>query len=193
MHGLTQRIERVAKDSGEPCFAMGSTFVKLTHGWSVKLPCAVIAGITMYHLGLVESLVNWLTARGVEFPQLGLILAYALLLAADITTGAGGAIMRDIKAGVLSNAKKREFSSRRFGLGLWKGVAHISLLAGTIVAADATPEMLGWLPETTFVFLALTILLSVIENLQKAGVGGPMLGILSSMLSKGGVGKKGQK
>ena len=166
--------------------------MKLSQGWAVKLPTSVALGIVMYHLGIVESIVNALLPMATDLPELGLVGAYFAIWCGDVLTGAGGALVRDIKGKRLTDPKKREFKSARLIMGFYKGAVHIVLLGASVIAAHHAGDILGWLPQAAFTFLVLTLLVSIIENIQLAGVGGPFLNAFARMLKKGGsnVGKK---
>lgn len=173
MQALTQRIER-GRDAGEPISSTASYFVKgLSQGWAVKLPCSIIAGITMHHLGIVETVVKSFMGLIPGDANFGLLAAYAAMLSVDIFTGAVPVLARDIRNGVLLT-EKSEFKSAKLVMGIWKGLAHSLLLLVCIIAGEKT-ALLSWLPEAAFSFLALTMTVSVCENLDRVGLGGPMM------------------
>lgn len=129
----------------------------------------------MYYLGLVDTIAGWLSASKESTPQLGLLVPYFILWCIDFATGFGGALFR------------REVKSAKLTKGLGKLVCHLGLLGGAAVAGANAPGMLAWVPEATFSYLALTELVSVIENLRKMGFGSPLLDKLAAMFKKGGV------
>lgn len=187
MQGATQVI-RIRAERGRPEAVVALYAVKLSQGWAVKVPASIIIGITMHQLGIANSIIDALFPTGIsEWPGLAYIGVYGIIWVVDVLTGAGGAIMRDVKAGILHDVKKREFKSARLILGIFKALVHCGLLFGASAAGFYSPNLLGWLPEATFAFLVLTVTLSIIENWQRMGFGGPLLNAFARMLRRGGI------
>lgn len=103
---------------------------------------------------VVKAVVSAVVSLFVQDPKF--IVLIFILVFLDTATGVVAALKRGDK-----------ISARKFGNTSVKLLLYLCLVLATVAVANAFPDLLGWLDNSVFMYVCLTELFSVFENVSE--------------------------